>query len=82
VQDLGSPFGVRIDQEFADGGIVLGDEPGHGVSVDEAAILGHERDGASWLVAEGPHVRPARAGLRLVPESDRYDRAEGAEPRD
>lgn len=81
VQDLGAPFGVRIDQEFADGGIVLGDEPGHGVSVDEAAIAAHDHDGASWLVAEGPHVRPSRAGLRLVPETGRTDRAEGEHTR-
>lgn len=75
VQDLGAPFGVHIDQDFADGGIILGDEPGHGVSIDEEAILGHQRDGVSWLVTEGPHVRPARAGLRLVPDSDTADRA-------
>ena len=30
VQDLGAPFGVTIDVEYADGGIVLGDEPGRG----------------------------------------------------
>ena len=31
IQDVGSPFGVSIDQEYADGGIVLGDQPGVGV---------------------------------------------------
>lgn len=82
VQDLGAPFGVEIDQEFAEGGIVLGDEPGHGVSVDEALITAEGQRDASWLAAEGPHVRPTRAGLRLVPETDRYDRAEDVRSRD
>ena len=73
VQDLGAPFGLQIDQEFADGGIVLGDTPGHGVSVDEALITAEADKGASWLVGAGPHVRPDRAGLRLVPEPDPRD---------
>jgi L-alanine-DL-glutamate epimerase-like enolase superfamily enzyme len=73
VQDLGAPFGVTIDQEIVDGGVVLGDEPGHGVSVDEAAIAAHQTS-ASWLVPEGPHVRPPRAGLRLVAGPDRPER--------
>jgi hypothetical protein len=74
VQDLGAPFGLTIDQEIVDGGIVLGDTPGHGVSVDEEAILARQRE-ASWLVPAGPHVRPHRAGLRLVAEDDRAGRA-------
>jgi L-alanine-DL-glutamate epimerase-like enolase superfamily enzyme len=65
VQDLGSPIGVTIDQQFADGGIVLGDTPGAGVSVDEALIAAHAQS-ADWLIASGPHVRPARAGLELA----------------
>lgn len=65
VQDLGTPFGIVIDQEFADGGIVLGDTPGAGVTVDEAAIAARSAS-ADWLVTEGPHVRPDRAGLNLV----------------
>jgi L-alanine-DL-glutamate epimerase-like enolase superfamily enzyme len=65
VQDLGSPFGIAIDQEFADGGVVLGDVPGNGLTIDEAAIVGHQRS-ASWLSTDGPHVRSPRAGLRLV----------------
>lgn len=72
VQDLGAPFGVTIDQEIVDGGVLLGTEPGHGVTVDETAIADHQRS-ASWLVAEGPHVRPVRAGLRLVSEPDRAE---------
>ena len=63
---------VTIDQQIVDGGIVLGDTPGHGLSVDESAIHGNQQSG-SWLLSEGPHVRPARAGLRLVAGSDRRD---------
>jgi L-alanine-DL-glutamate epimerase-like enolase superfamily enzyme len=65
VQDVGSPFGVAIDQEFADGGIVLGDRPGVGVDVDEAAIAALEHNEPGWHAEAGPHVRPTRAGLRL-----------------
>lgn len=82
VQDLGAPFGMHIDQEFADGGIVLGDQPGHGVTVDEVQIAKRGERGASWLLTAGPHVRSARAGLRLVAEHDRYDRTETAQARD
>lgn len=82
VQDLGAPFGLEIDQHFADGGIVLGDTPGHGVSVDEALIADGGDRGASWLLGAGPHVRPDRAGLRLVPEADRHERPDGEILRD
>lgn len=69
VQDLGSPVGVTIDQEYADGGIVLGDEPGVGVSVDLDVIAAYQAAAADagWLQDAGPHVRPARAGLELTP---------------
>ena len=53
VQDLGSPFGITIDQEIADGGIVLGDSPGNGVTVDEAAI-DREPARGTWSAAGGP----------------------------
>jgi len=68
VQDWKLPFGLTVDQEIADGGIVLGDAPGLGITVDEIAIQ-NTRQSGQWNVAGGPHVRPARAGLRLVPES-------------
>ena len=72
VQDVGSPFGVTIDQEYADGGIVLGDRPGVGVDVDEAAIAALKHTEPGWRAEAGPHVRPTRAGLRLssTEESD------------
>jgi L-alanine-DL-glutamate epimerase-like enolase superfamily enzyme len=67
VQDLGTPFGLSVDEVLADGGIVLGDRPGAGVEVDEAAIAANETSG-TWLSVDGPHVRSQRAGLRLVPD--------------
>ena len=65
VQDLGSPFGITLDHEYADGGIVLGDQPGAGITIDEAAIIAGAATG-DWLQVGGPHIRPSRAGLRLV----------------
>ncbi|WP_156253998.1 mandelate racemase/muconate lactonizing enzyme family protein [Pseudactinotalea terrae] len=65
VQDLGSPFGLTLDQEFADGGVVLGDRPGVGIAVDEVAIDGAQASG-TWQEPAGPHVRSPRSGLRLV----------------
>jgi L-alanine-DL-glutamate epimerase-like enolase superfamily enzyme len=67
VSDLGSPFGITIDHEFADGGIVLGDSAGAGIVVDEELIAAHP-SAASWLAPGGPHVRSSRAGLRMVTE--------------
>lgn len=65
IQDFESPFGLVLDQEFADGGVVLGDRPGVGMEVDEAAIEAARRSG-DWQEPAGPHVRSPRAGLRLV----------------
>ncbi|MFI5952142.1 mandelate racemase/muconate lactonizing enzyme family protein [Cryptosporangium sp. NPDC051539] len=70
VQQLHSPVGLVIDQEFADGGIVLGDTPGLGIEVDEARI--HAAKTAPPIAGTaGPHVRPERAGLRLIPDPAR-----------
>ncbi|MET8144287.1 mandelate racemase/muconate lactonizing enzyme family protein [Sphaerisporangium sp. NPDC005288] len=76
VQDLSSPVGLTIDQEFADGGIVLGDEPGIGIRVDEEHINA-VRAANPPAATTGPHVRPNRAGLRIVPDS-RQDEPLGA----
>ncbi len=65
VQDVGAPFGITVDEHYADGGIVLGDRPGAGVEVDELAITTDQRF-APWITADGPHVRSERTGLRLV----------------
>lgn len=64
IQALEPPLGISSDQTIADGGIVLGDEPGLGYTVDEQLIERETRT-ASWTVAAGPHVRPANAGFRV-----------------
>ncbi len=74
VQDLTSPIGLEVDQEYVDGGIVLGEEPGLGIRVDEKQIEAALAVNPPAAIV-GPHVRPARAGLRLVP-----DGPDGAEP--
>ncbi|MFE0413961.1 mandelate racemase/muconate lactonizing enzyme family protein [Streptomyces tendae] len=68
VQDLSFPVGLRVDQEIADGGIVLGDAPGLGIEVDEKRIVARAASGG-WSLPSGPHVRPADAGLRLAPQA-------------
>jgi L-alanine-DL-glutamate epimerase-like enolase superfamily enzyme len=65
VQDLGAPFGVTVDQEYADGGIVLGDQAGAGIQIDETLIRDANPQG-NWREEAGPHVRPARAGLAMT----------------
>jgi L-alanine-DL-glutamate epimerase-like enolase superfamily enzyme len=65
VQNIEPPFGVTVDQEIVDGGIVLGDVAGNGITLDEDAIAGIHRTG-TWPASEAPHVRSPRAGLRLV----------------
>ena len=79
IQDLGNPYGLSLDQEIADGGLILGDEPGIGISVDEAAIAAAEAR-PTWSNPAGPHVRPHRAGLRLVAEDQ--DRSARGQRRD
>jgi L-alanine-DL-glutamate epimerase-like enolase superfamily enzyme len=65
VQALDFAPGVVVDHEFADGGIVLGDEPGGGIRLDESAIE-EAAAGEGWRSPAGPHHRPPRAGLRVV----------------
>ncbi|HLT67143.1 MAG TPA: enolase C-terminal domain-like protein, partial [Microbacterium sp.] len=64
IQDLGQPFGLTLDQQFEDGGVVLGDKPGVGIELDERAIE-HARIEGAWGILAGPHVRSPRAGLSL-----------------
>src|SRR4029450_2353841 len=67
LQDLVPPAGLRLGLSVEDGAFVLGDSPGLGITVDEATIAAVvRRDGVR---ATGPHVRPARAGQRLVPRT-------------
>lgn len=69
VQDLSWPLGVGIDQEIADGGRVLGDAPGNGITL-EPGRFEQTADTVGWTARTGPHLRPRRAGLRLLPEDD------------
>jgi len=72
LQDLVPPAGLRLDLEVEDGAFVLGDSPGLGITVDEAVILASAAaDGRDGARPAGPHVRPARAGRRLVPDAVR-----------
>jgi L-alanine-DL-glutamate epimerase-like enolase superfamily enzyme len=73
VQDLASPIGLIVDQEFQDGGIVLGDEPGLGIRVDEAMVAAARAENPPAVVT-GTAVRPDRAGLRLVPDAPHEER--------
>jgi len=68
MQDLTPPAGLSLDLWVEDGGYILGDTPGLGIRVDEAAIAA--AGSGVWLssveVSRGPHVRPEHAGRRLV----------------
>lgn len=68
VQDFAFPTGFTVDQQIADGGIILGDRPGLGIEIDEAAVASAISSNG-WGERGGPHRRPASAGLRLVPEA-------------
>ncbi|WP_432936897.1 mandelate racemase/muconate lactonizing enzyme family protein [Kribbella sp. CA-253562] len=72
VQDLHFPVGLDVDQEFDEGGIILGDRPGIGIIVDESQ-LSPGNSGADLPASTGPHIRPERAALRLVAEPDVID---------
>ncbi|WP_051773198.1 mandelate racemase/muconate lactonizing enzyme family protein [Saccharothrix sp. NRRL B-16314] len=65
LQDLQPPSGISIDLHVEDGSFVLGDSPGLGVRVDEEAIVAAGRR-LALPATEGPHVRPERAGQRLL----------------
>jgi L-alanine-DL-glutamate epimerase-like enolase superfamily enzyme len=64
LQDLSPPTGLSLDLSVEEGRFVLGDSPGLGISVDEAAIalVGTSESPPSHA---GPHTRPAQAGRRL-----------------
>ncbi|MFB7251206.1 mandelate racemase/muconate lactonizing enzyme family protein [Microbacterium sp. NPDC056234] len=68
VQDLGVPAGIAVDHVITDGGIVLGDAPGLGISVDESSLAHGAPEGSpmGFALEAGPHIRPARAGLYLT----------------
>jgi L-alanine-DL-glutamate epimerase-like enolase superfamily enzyme len=64
VQGSALPAGVSGGWDIDDGRIILGTMPGNGLSLDESATrLPVE---AEALPPDGPHVRPADAGLRMT----------------
>lgn len=64
VQALGWAAGINVDQEIVDGGILLGQTPGAGISIEPDKII--DDTAAGWRDPAGPHMRPDRAGLRLI----------------
>ncbi len=66
LQDLHPPVGIAVDLDIADGAFVLGDSPGLGVKVDEAAIAAITPP-PRGPAPGSPNVRPERAGLRFLP---------------
>ena len=68
LQDLRPPVGLDVDVHVEDGAFILGDSPGLGVRIDEAAIVGAYTGDAT--VPGGPHVRPEVAGRRLLAVSN------------
>ena len=66
VQTLRFPRGLQVDQEFDGGGIILGDQPGLGITVDETLMVPGPEAPIGKAPATGPHVRPRDAGRSLV----------------
>jgi L-alanine-DL-glutamate epimerase-like enolase superfamily enzyme len=69
LQDLDPPVGVSLDLHVEDGAFLLGDTPGLGIRVDDRAIRAAAHRFTA-PAAEGPNVRPERAGRRLLPDLD------------
>jgi L-alanine-DL-glutamate epimerase-like enolase superfamily enzyme len=65
LQDLRPPVGLAVDLDVDDGAFVLGDSPGLGVKVDEAAIAAITPP-SNGPGPAGPNVRPEHAGRRLL----------------
>jgi L-alanine-DL-glutamate epimerase-like enolase superfamily enzyme len=70
LQDLRPPVGLTVDMRVEDGAFVLGDSPGLGIVIDEDTVraIGGRTD---THTNGGPHIRPPRAGHRLVTEAGR-----------
>ncbi|NEE04503.1 mandelate racemase/muconate lactonizing enzyme family protein [Phytoactinopolyspora halotolerans] len=69
LQDLRPPVGVSVDLHVEDGMFVLGDSAGLGITIDEDDIAAAARR-AGAPANSGPHVRPERAGKRLLAVTD------------
>ncbi|MEU4448866.1 mandelate racemase/muconate lactonizing enzyme family protein [Actinosynnema sp. NPDC050801] len=77
LQDLRPPLGVSLDHHVEDGAYVLGDRPGLGIRLDEEAIAasGHRLPDPT---SGGAHIRPERAGRRLLPVDARGEPSSAA----
>jgi L-alanine-DL-glutamate epimerase-like enolase superfamily enzyme len=81
LQDLQPPTGLSVDLRVEDGAFVLGDSAGLGVLVDEETIAaGSQRQHAS--ASGGPHIRPERAGQRLLADRSPAMQRATTTPRD
>jgi L-alanine-DL-glutamate epimerase-like enolase superfamily enzyme len=74
LQDLHPPVGVSLDLSIEDGGFTLGDSPGLGIRVDEETIASYNPP-VDVPAFEGPHIRPERAGQRLLAVSNHRPRS-------
>jgi L-alanine-DL-glutamate epimerase-like enolase superfamily enzyme len=70
LQDLAPPVGLALDLTVEDGCFVLGDRPGIGIELDDAAIAALDGKGRRTPPG-GPQIRAERAGRRLDTELSR-----------
>jgi L-alanine-DL-glutamate epimerase-like enolase superfamily enzyme len=70
LQDLTPPLGMTVDVTVDDGRFILGDTPGIGIVLDEAAIAALEPP-AQRIPPRGPQIMAERAGRRLDTEAPR-----------
>jgi len=64
VQGFTLPAGISADWQVDGGMIILGTTPGNGLSFDESGT--RSPSGSVTPAPDGPHVRPADAGLRMT----------------
>ncbi|GII77082.1 racemase [Sphaerisporangium rufum] len=70
LQNLRPPLGLTFDLHVSEGAFVLGDSPGLGITVDQDMIAARPVL-PGGVPADGPEVRPERAGRRLFPVTER-----------
>jgi L-alanine-DL-glutamate epimerase-like enolase superfamily enzyme len=81
LQDLQPPIGLSVDLQVEDGAFVLGDSVGLGVQVDEELVtVGSRRRHVP--ASGGPHIRPERAGQRLLADGSPTMQRSTTAPRD